>query len=854
MGKCISKDPQIGLIRKRSLTKDSDHDEKSSEFRENMNVTIPVLKSSDKNIIKKSLKKHFLFRQLSSKELLAIYERMKFCELLSDEMIYDQGSQGSKFFIIKRGTVEVLKDSVRSEVLSRGDTFGEMALLTRSKRKETVQTLGKAKLWSLSRCNFRQALKQIFSKNFDNIRELISKVRFFTSVADSQKNALTKFSILHEYVGGDVILKENDEGELLFIVIEGRVKYSKEGMGLCLVEAGGIFGEVALLTGNSQRYTVVAAENCKLISIDRESLVSVFGENFREILFKNIAKNSITSDSHLEFLSKEHIIMLVESLEWNQYPAGHIVIPEGYDKKSRFFVVCSGEIISSQSKQMISSYQLIGLQNSNERNMLEEQYIAGQDTIIGEITAISIENLLNLKIDTLFQEVDSIKVLKNIGIFKYLSLPKLKSLSSKLFLEEFEKKEIIFSSKEAANTLYIIKEGQVDIFNEGKLLRTLGKYDIFGERCITESLRSASARAITRVECWVLEAESLKAVMEDSIALEIERRKYYQADILLNNLLYVQMLNDKSDRKMYITYYEKHNTHYNVQVINKEVFSSTEQCMLLVQEKQISLQLDHFLIIKLVKTFTDPSYVYFVTEHINAVTLREVLKVPLRENYARFSISCIVAVIEHLHDRNIIYRDLCPENILINSLGYAHLFNFSASKIVKGRTYTNIGNPFYRSPEIVLNRGYSKSTDYWSLGVVLYEMLYGCLPFDIQYNDDPVTVYQKIIDYKLVFTEAHRYSQANDLLQKLLINDTIRAQAEHIKKHDWMKKTDWEGLARPSMQSLCSPRIILPRVKTIKENKRITIERYINEIQNSPTKSKYRRSNTALLFRWDKFF
>ena len=200
--------------------------------------------------------------------------------------------------------------------------------------------------------------------------------------------------------------------------------------------------------------------------------------------------------------------------------------------------------------------------------------------------------------------------------------------------------------------------------------------------------------------------------MEDSIIVELERRKYYQADILLNHLIFIQVLDEKSDRKVYICSYEKGKVYYNVQVISKHKYTSAEQCASLVQEKQINLQLDHFLIVKLVKTFTDTDNVYFVTEHINGVTLREVMKTTLRDSYIRFAFACITSILEYLHDKNIIYRDLCPENILINNFGFPHLYNFSASKIVKGRTYTNIGNPFYRSPEMVMGRGYSKSTDF----------------------------------------------------------------------------------------------------------------------------------------------
>jgi cGMP-dependent protein kinase 1 len=218
MGKCVSKQDKFEYVKKKTSIKDNEMDEKSSEFRDNFKLSVNSLKPSDKKIIGKALRKHFLFKQLSKQDLTMIYEKMKLCHLLADEIIYDQNSIGSKFFIIRSGKLEVLKDGKQVRVLSKGDTFGEMALVTMSKRRETVQTLGNTSIWSLSRSSFKQALKFIFSKNFDSNREFISKVRLFSNSADSQKDALTRLAILHEYKEGDVIIREGDEGDLLFII------------------------------------------------------------------------------------------------------------------------------------------------------------------------------------------------------------------------------------------------------------------------------------------------------------------------------------------------------------------------------------------------------------------------------------------------------------------------------------------------------------------------------------------------------------------------------------------------------------------------------------------------------------
>ena len=103
---------------------------------------------------------------------------------------------------------------------------------------------------------------------------------------------------------------------------------------------------------------------------------------------------------------------------------------------------------------------------------------------------------------------------------------------------------------------------------------------------------------------------------------------------------------------------------------------------------------------------------------------------------SRFYTACLVLILEHLHENKVVYRDLKPENVVIDTDGYPKLIDFGTTKILKGRTYTTIGTPYYMAPEVIVGAGHSFEADWWSLGVMVYEFVFGTVPFG-RHTDDP---------------------------------------------------------------------------------------------------------------------
>lgn len=115
---------------------------------------------------------------------------------------------------------------------------------------------------------------------------------------------------------------------------------------------------------------------------------------------------------------------------------------------------------------------------------------------------------------------------------------------------------------------------------------------------------------------------------------------------------------------------------------------------------------------------------------------------------AMFYCAQVTLMFEYLQTKHILYRDLKPENVLIDEDGYLKLTDFGFAKVVETRTYTLCGTPEYLAPEVLLNKGHGKPVDWWTLGILTYEMIAGIDPFN---NAEPMTIYTNILKGKIKF-------------------------------------------------------------------------------------------------------
>jgi len=228
-------------------------------------------------------------------------------------------------------------------------------------------------------------------------------------------------------------------------------------------------------------------------------------------------------------------------------------------------------------------------------------------------------------------------------------------------------------------------------------------------------------------------------------------------------------------------------------------------------EKNILKEIHHPFLISLSWSYKDSRFLYLLFPYIPGGELFSYLRRAGRfpPTTALFYTAEIVSALGYLHSLSVAYRDLKPENLLLDRQGHVIITDFGFAKVIRDRSWTLCGTPEYLAPEIIQSKGHSKAVDWWALGILLYEMLAGYPPF---FDDNPFGIYEKILAGRLEWPR-HLEPQTKDLIKKLLVHDRtkrlgcMKAGVEDIKRHRWFKSIDWEDVIQKKLKPPIVPKI-----------------------------------------------
>jgi len=215
-----------------------------------------------------------------------------------------------------------------------------------------------------------------------------------------------------------------------------------------------------------------------------------------------------------------------------------------------------------------------------------------------------------------------------------------------------------------------------------------------------------------------------------------------------------------------------------------------------------------------------------------------------KEEHAQFYVAGTTFAFDHLHGKKIVFRDLKPENLLMNDKGQVKLTDMGLAKVVVGKTNTTCGTPDYFAPEVIASKGHSHAVDWWTLGILSFELMIGHPPFE---SATPMQIYQKVSKGINKVTFPKKCPGDCEAFVKALCHHNPaerlpmkKGGTKNLKTHAWFKKFQWDD-----MEALKLSPPYKPAVKSSKD-----IANFSARKEDMPPQVPYKDPKTG----WDKDF
>ncbi|VWU49858.1 cGMP-dependent protein kinase [Hepatocystis sp. ex Piliocolobus tephrosceles] len=763
----------------------------------------------DVEMIKKSLKDNLVCSTLNDNEILTLSNYMQFFIFKSGDMVIKQGEKGSYFFIINSGKFNVYVNENHVKTLSKGNSFGEAALIHNTQRSATIVAETNGSLWGVQRSTFRATLKQLSNRNFNENRSFIDCVSVFDMLTEAQKNMITNACVIQNFKPGETIVKQGDYGDVLYILKEGKATVYINDKEIRTLKKGSYFGERALLYDEPRSATVVAKETTACASICRKLLNVVLG-NLQVVLFRNIMTEALQQSTIFKHFNGEQLNDLADTAIVRDYPANYFILNKDKVKSVRYLIVLEGRVelfLDDRSIGILTRGKSFGDQYVLNHKLKFQHTVKSLEVCkIALITESCLSDCLgNNNIDASIDYNNKKTIIKKMYIFRYLSEKQCNMFIEAFRTTRYEEGDYIIQEGEVGSRFYIIKHGEVEVIKNNKRLRTLGKNDYFGERALLyDEPRTASVISkVNDLECWFVDKKVFLQIVEGPMLAHLEERiKMQDTKVEMDELQTERIIGRGTFGTVKLVNHIPTKIRYALKCVSKKNIIELNQQTNIMLEREITAENDHPFIVRLVRTFKDAKYFYFLTELVTGGELYDAIRKLglLSKSQSQFYLGSLILAIEYLHERNIVYRDLKPENILLDKQGYVKLIDFGCAKKIQTRAYTLIGTPHYMAPEVILGKGYGCTVDIWALGVCLYEFICGPLPFGND-QEDQLEIFRDILTGQLTFPDYVTDKYTINLMKRLLcrlpqgrIGCSINGFKD-IKEHPFFSDFNWDKLA-----------------------------------------------------------
>lgn len=744
--------------------------------------------------------------QLNEADLQQIVNMMEFYEFDKDDSDDEDGVGGASgyIFVVDNGSFEVRIDGAPVATLGRGCTFGWNFLMNQP-QSSSVFACSKSSLWGADGQKIQQMITDRTRERIDQNRKLLDCVSMFKGLPPRQIELLSSAIAEQTVPAGEKVVQKGELSTALYFIRSGTllVEENKKELG-----PGDFFGERALLHHAPRSATVSAVTEAELLRLEAESLKSVVGPDLMVYLSRSLILEALKSSQSCGQFNASQQSSILQKMNICEVPENSVIS----QTKAETFVLLAvvqgsvHDITRMESPQAFypgSAYEVYTKDkapkapdsppvmmrvNSDAREQVN--VIAGPS---GAKVAVLLETGLEAALGDGQAEPDPSRpvtkkerfaqkmlAVKKVPIFRHLNKQQTERVVMSLQDRKCQHGEVVIRQGESGQHFFVIVKGETTVTIDGKKIRTQGKNASFGERALLfDEPRSATVQVSSEAaELWTLEKSVFKQIITEKMRRDLEYRISIQdAGVTLSDLKPLSFLGAGAFSTVRLVEHRKTGAKYALKTCKRTLNGKMPTEM--KTECDILAENDHPFILYMVAVFETKTYVSMLTEILAGGELWSALRklpVMLPREAARFYTASILIAVEALWDRNVVYRDLKPENVMLDQEGYVKIIDFGVSKKLgelESRTYTVVGTPHYMAPEVFQGKGYGVEVDLWSLGIMLFEFVCGYLPFGTNLVE-PRQVCSAVLRGKLKFPSAYKDEIGRDLIKGLLTQPVLK--------------------------------------------------------------------------------
>ena len=815
-----------------------------------------------------ALSKLLMFAQLATEQQTKLVTNMYIKKVPAGEILIREGEEGvaaDELYVVKSGDFEVLQNhkgvNVRVNRKQAGDIFGEVAILYSVPRNATVVALSDSEVWVLERNTFNYYVRRNMSDKASSqlatrLDIFLNSVPLLAPLNSEERGELVRCLKQEHFEPGETIVTQGQSAQKFYMILEGEAltkQTNKQGKENVINELyqGEFFGEESVSGLAKPKYdlTIVASDevnvSCLVLEGDDTFILHpLYSKMVRE-------KNPEVLRQKFDVLKKAQDLpcpIIIKQIE------------EG-GAASTTLSKCRGHLfeVSKLKDAKTSYYQTINSKGKErfQRDSIDETYIEGLHSIRRKSSTSTLSHgsvAGSSSVNTSFTELD---FSNNSAEMKSQTLKDAlnKAAEQSVGKEGKPGKEGEGSSSEGGITVEVSDykaEESKGSFKQGDSKRS----------SVSEPAQGApDSPKVEQPEDLVPDVDmllsesfiaSLKADMDNDKDLEKQKEMEEVGVVLYKD----RLLGSGAFSVVNLVVEKLTQRKFAMKQIPKKAVKNCRSHILC--EQKITRMITHPFVIRQYASFQDKGHLYFLFDYLPSGDLMDVLCgeakvvtlnkglfascIPSRkqskdggdgrmlmgidESLACFYVAQLVLVLGYLHKTGIVYRDLKPENVLVDAHGFIKLGDFGFAKELRTdrytgeaeNTYTFCGTPGYVAPENVFTQGYGFSVDWWSLGVLTYVLMTGKQPFNRPKTKDPMVVVQRIVDPNWeVFYPPYMSPTAKDLIVSLLKRDPKERLGcrvngvEDIKKHKWFKDINWRALEAKKLPPPRSPTIVKRR-------------------------------------------